>query len=81
MKERRYFKLRRARWRAGVLLELQGWRRNLTVASEVFKLSAHGRGGGVGVLLLVAGSMIRRCLLIVNMSERVKSTGFPYARV
>lgn len=35
MKQRRYFKLRRAKWRAGVLLVLKGWRRKLSIATEV----------------------------------------------
>lgn len=37
-KQSRYFKLRRAKWRAGVLLVLKGWRRKLAVATEVSKL-------------------------------------------
>lgn len=47
MKERRYFKLRRAKWRAGVLLVLKGWSRKLAVADKVFEL----RQGGSGLML------------------------------
>lgn len=35
MKERRYLKIRRAKWRAGALLVLKSWRINLAEATEV----------------------------------------------
>lgn len=40
MKERRYFKLRRAKWWAGMLLVVKGWRISLAEAAEVTHASA-----------------------------------------
>ncbi|CAM9163056.1 unnamed protein product, partial [Ectocarpus sp. 6 AP-2014] len=39
MKERTYLKLRRARWRSGVLLVFKGWKRKLKAATEEHKRS------------------------------------------
>lgn len=54
LKERQYFKLRRAKWRAGVLLVMKGWRLALTGATEV------RRGGRVRT-----DDVEERCILMV----------------
>lgn len=43
VKERRYFKLRRSKWRAGLLLVIKAWKLSLAEADEV-RRAADSRG-------------------------------------
>lgn len=44
MKERRFFKLKRSKWRAGLLLVIKQWKLSLEEAKEVMRRAADSRG-------------------------------------